>query len=115
METDEAARGAIRDNIEALGLFGQTRIQRRDAIDLGPMPASAAPPYDLAFLDPPYARGLGEKALAQILAHGWLKAGAAVVFERGADEPVVDFDGFDLVDERTYGAARILFLKAVEA
>src|SRR5262249_40841206 len=34
VETDAAARGAIRDNVEALGLFGVTRIHRRDAHDL---------------------------------------------------------------------------------
>lgn len=110
VETDEAARGAIRDNIEALGLFGETRIQRRDAADLGPMPASAGPAFDLVFLDPPYAKGLGERALDQLTAHGWLNPGAAIVFERGVGEPVAPLDGFDAVDERTYGAARVLFL-----
>ena len=42
VETDAAARGAIRDNVEALGgqgeLFGRTRIHRRDATDLGQRP-----------------------------------------------------------------------------
>src|SRR4051812_1734372 len=57
VETDEAARGAIRDNVEALGLFGQTRVHRRDATDLGVRPGSAGAPFDLAFLDPPYRKG----------------------------------------------------------
>ena len=35
VETDDAARGAIRENAEALGLFGRTRVHRRSAIDLG--------------------------------------------------------------------------------
>ncbi|MHA7873436.1 MAG: RsmD family RNA methyltransferase, partial [Hyphococcus sp.] len=35
VETDAAARGAIRDNVEALGLFGVTRIHRRSAATLG--------------------------------------------------------------------------------
>src|SRR5512139_1230648 len=60
VETDEAARGAIRENIEAMQLFGVTRVHRRDATDLGPRPASAGAPFDIAFLDPPYAKGLGE-------------------------------------------------------
>src|SRR4051794_16655704 len=34
VETDEGARGAIRTNAEALGLFGRTRVHRRDATDL---------------------------------------------------------------------------------
>ena len=41
VETDAAARGAIRDNIEALGAFGTTRIHRRSATSLGAKPASA--------------------------------------------------------------------------
>ena len=63
VETDPAARGAIRDNIEALGakgeLFGRTRIHRRDATELGPRPAGDGAPFDLSFLDPPYAKSLG--------------------------------------------------------
>jgi 16S rRNA (guanine966-N2)-methyltransferase len=111
VETDAAARGAIRDNVEALGLFGRTRIHRRDATDLGPAPASAGAPFDLAFLDPPYARGLGEKALAQLRDHGWLTPGAVVALERGVDEPAVAVDGYEGLDVRIYGAARVWFLR----
>src|SRR5215475_1594705 len=66
VETDAAARGAIRDNIEALGLFGVTRIHRRDATDLGLKPAGLGDPFDLVFLDPPYGKGLGETALSRL-------------------------------------------------
>ena len=66
VETDEAARGAIRDNIEAFGLFGAARVHRRDATDLGVRPGSAGPAFDLVFMDPPYAKGLGERALASL-------------------------------------------------
>lgn len=111
VETDEAARGAIRENIDALGLFGATRIHRRDATDLGLKPASAGEPFDLAFLDPPYRKGLGEKALEGLAAGGWLKPGAIVVFERASDEPDVSPAGFESLDARDYGAARVQFLR----
>lgn len=111
VETDEAARGAIRDNIEALGLFGATRVHRRDATDLGQRPASAGPAFDLAFLDPPYGKGLGERALAALAEGGWLEPGAVVVYERGADEPDPELAGFERLDSRDYGAARVLFLR----
>jgi len=110
VETDETARGAIRDNMEELGLFGAARVHRRDATDLGPRPASAGAAFDLVFLDPPYAKGLGEKALQELHAHGWLAPGAAVVFERGEGEPDIQPEGYDLIDERRYGAAKVLFL-----
>ncbi len=113
VETDEAARGAIRENIDAFGLFGATRIHRRDATNLGPRPASAGEPFDLAFMDPPYRKGLGEKALAGLAEHGWLKPGAVVMFERASDEPDVAPAGFEVLDARDYGAARVTFLKFV--
>ena len=114
VETDPAARGAIRDNVEALGhgeLFGRTRIHRRDATDLGAKPAGDGEPFDLAFLDPPYGQGLGERALAQVAGGGWLAKGALAVLERGASEAAPSTSGFDLLDARTYGAARVFFLR----
>ena len=115
VETDEAARGAIRENVAGLapdgGLFGVTRVHRRDATDLGVRPGSDGPAFDLAFLDPPYAKGLGEQALEKLAAGGWLAPGAVAVFERGAGEPDVAVDGFEVLDVRDYGAARVHFLR----
>lgn len=115
VETDDRARGAIRENIEAFGLFGATRLHRRDATDLGPRPGSAGPAFDLAFLDPPYRKGLGERTLNALLAGDWLSPGAVIVFETAADEAVEPPPGLTRLDERDYGAARVLFLKAGEA
>ena len=114
VETDAVARGAIRSNVEALGggLFGQTRIHRRDATDLGPRPAADGPPFDLAFLDPPYGKGLGERALADLARGGWLAAGALAVFERGVEEADPITPRFERLDDRRYGAARVFFLRA---
>ncbi|WP_395445030.1 16S rRNA (guanine(966)-N(2))-methyltransferase RsmD [Caulobacter sp. UC70_42] len=111
VETDDAARGAIRENIDAMHLFGVTRVHRRDATNLGPRPASAGTPFDIAFLDPPYAKGLGEKAVAELRAHGWLAPGAILMFERGRGEIDPVLEGFEQIDARDYGAARVLFYK----
>lgn len=112
VETDEDARGAIRDNADAYGLMGATRVHRRSAIDLGVRPGSDGEAFDLAFLDPPYGKGLGEQALLRLLEGNWLKPGALVVFERGSDEPEIETPGYDRLDARDYGAARVLFLRA---
>ncbi len=112
VETDAAARGAIRDNIEALALFGTTRIHRRDATDLGVKPAGLGEPFDLIFLDPPYHKGLGERALAHLREGGWITVDALIVFECAADENPSLAD-FESLDERTYGVAKVLFLKPV--
>lgn len=110
VENESDARGAIRDNIEALGLFGNTRIHRRDATDLGLKPAGLGDPFDLVFLDPPYGKGLGERALAKLPEGAWITPNALIVFEVGADE-TPDLDAFDILDERHYGAAKVFFLK----
>jgi 16S rRNA (guanine966-N2)-methyltransferase len=115
VETDEDARGAIRDNADAFGIMGATRVHRRSAIDLGVRPGSDGEAFDLAFLDPPYGNGLGEQALARLIEGNWLKPGALVVFERGSDEPEIETPGFDRLDARDYGAARVLFLRRGEA
>jgi 16S rRNA (guanine966-N2)-methyltransferase len=112
VETDEAARGAIRDNVDNLGgLFGKTRVHRRSATDLGVRPGADGPAFDLAFLDPPYAKGLGEQALEKLAAGGWLAEGAIVVFERGSTEPAFEAPGYAALDARDYGAARVHFLR----
>jgi 16S rRNA (guanine966-N2)-methyltransferase len=111
VETDEAARGAIRENVDSMGLFGRTRVHRRDATQLGVRPGADGPAFDLAFLDPPYAKGLGETALARLAQGGWLAPGAIVVFERGAAEGPFEAEGYELLDARDYGAARVSFLR----
>lgn len=111
VETDDGARGAIRENMDVYGLFGRTRVHRRSATDLGPRPGSAGEAFTLAFLDPPYGKGLGEQTLAKLLEGNWLAPDAVVIFERGSDEPEIETPGYERMDERDYGAARVLFLK----
>src|ERR1700748_908828 len=62
------ARALIRENVAAFGLGGVTRLFRRDATKLGP--AHPVEPFSLAFLDPPYGKGLADKALASARAGG---------------------------------------------
>jgi 16S rRNA (guanine966-N2)-methyltransferase len=107
VETGVEGRGLIRQNMEAFGLNGVARILRRDATDLGP--AGTIAPFDLIFLDPPYGKGLGEKALASAAAGGWLKPGALCVLEeRGAVEVALPPD-FRLLDRRDTGDSQVVF------
>ncbi|MFN3559188.1 MAG: 16S rRNA (guanine(966)-N(2))-methyltransferase RsmD [Brevundimonas sp.] len=113
VEIEDEARGAIRENADAWGLMGRTRVHRRSATDLGVRPGSAGEAFDIAFLDPPYRQGLGEQTLARLLEGNWLKPGAMVVFERGSDEPEIETPGYERLDARDYGAARVLFLRVL--
>jgi len=107
VETDAGARGAIRDNIEALGLFGATRIHRRSAASLGEKPAGLGAPFDLAFLDPPYGQGLCAPAMAALNTGHWLAPGAILAVEQGEKEAPAAAEGFCECDRRRYGAAQI--------
>lgn len=110
VEEASAARAAIRANVEALGLTGATKIFRRDATRLGP--AGTIAPFDLVFADPPYRKGLGEKALAAARDGGWLVPGALVLLEEDARADVAGIDGFELVDRRGVGDSQVLFYRA---
>ncbi len=110
VETDDAARGAIRTTIDALGLFGCTRIHRRDATQLGDKPANMGAAFDLAFADPPYHKDLLTPALDGLRTGGWIHPGTLIVAECAADEQP-DTPGFVTLDTRSYGAARVVFLK----
>ena len=110
VETDAAARGAIRDNIEALELYGVTKLHRRSAANMGAMPAGVGPEYTLAFLDPPYRKDLIAPALDGLAKGGWLQPGALVVAEQAADEAEITAPGYELSATRIYGDTRLSFL-----
>ena len=109
VEEDPQARALIRTNVEAFGLTGTTKIFRRDATGLGP--AAQMGHYDLAFLDPPYDKGLAERALTSLAAGGWLKPGAIAVVEERADVALAWPPAFTLLDERTYGDTKVSFAR----
>jgi 16S rRNA (guanine966-N2)-methyltransferase len=103
------ARALLRENVEALGLGGVTRIFRRDATKLGP--AHPIEPFALVFLDPPYGQGLAEKALAAARPGGWLTADALIVVEEAAKSGFAAPEGFDELERRAYDDTMIVILR----
>lgn len=110
VETAHAARGAIRENIEKLGLFGATRLHRRSAVQLGEKPAGLGAPFDMAFLDPPYHKDLIAPCIGALVEGNWLTDGALIIAETASDE-ALDVAGWSLIADRTSGAAKFWFLK----
>jgi 16S rRNA (guanine966-N2)-methyltransferase len=104
------ARALLRDNVGALGLGGVTRIFRRDATRLGPV--HPLEPFTLCFLDPPYRKGLAEKALASARDGGWLARGALVVVEEATDAAFKAPEGYEDLERRTYDDTELVFLRA---
>src|SRR5215467_1492518 len=103
------ARALLRENVVALGLGGVTRIFRRDACKLGM--AHPVEPFSLAFLDPPYGRGLAEAALASARAGGWLTPEALIVIEEAASAGFSPPAGFDELERRRYDDTAVIVLR----
>jgi 16S rRNA (guanine966-N2)-methyltransferase len=103
------ARALLRGNVEALGAGGATKVYRRDATRLGPV--APLEPFSLAFLDPPYHRGLAEKALLSAGEGGWLAPDALVVVEEAADAAFKAPDGFEEIERRRYDDTEFAFLR----
>ncbi|AVO38871.1 16S rRNA (guanine(966)-N(2))-methyltransferase RsmD [Pukyongiella litopenaei] len=105
VDDGRAAAALIRRNVDLTGSAGDTALIRRDATRLG---ACAGAGFDLVFLDPPYGRGLGHKALAAALAGGWIAPGALVVWEESTE--MAPPEGFALEDRRRYGDTHVTLL-----
>ena len=103
------ARALLRNNVEALGLGGVTKVYRRDATNLGP--AHPMEPFSLVFLDPPYRMRLAEKALASLRDGGWLTPGALIVVEEARVAEFAVPQGFEQLERRTYDDTELVFLR----
>jgi 16S rRNA (guanine966-N2)-methyltransferase len=103
------ARALLRNNVEALGLGGVTKVFRRDATNLGP--AHPVEPFSLVFLDPPYRMKLAEKACASLRDGGWLTRGALLVVEEARATEFAAPDGFEELERRAYDDTEFVFLR----
>lgn len=105
------ARALLRNNVEALGLGGVTKVYRRDATNLGP--CHPMEPFSLVFLDPPYGQGLAQQALASLHEGQWLAPDALVVVEESKAAAFVAPEGYDELERRAYDDTEFVFLRAV--
>ncbi len=101
------AQGLIRENIRRLRREGDTTLLGRDAMRLPPNTDGA---NDLIFLDPPYGKSLGGRALATALSGGWIAPGALVIWEENT--PQTAPEGFSPQTRRRYGDSWITILRA---
>lgn len=113
VEADARAVRTVRDNVGALGLPGaEVRAGKAEQII-----HTAAPqqPYDIVFLDPPYA--VTDDDLREILltlrSRGWLATGALVTVERSTRGGEFRWpDGFDAIRARRYGEGTFWYGRA---
>lgn len=105
VEESVEGRGLLRQNVEAFGLQGHTKVFRRNATALGPTGTMGE--FDLVFADPPYGKGLGEQAFVSALEGGWLKPDTLLILEEVSEAVITLDDRFILCDERNYGITTI--------
>ncbi|MFJ9668598.1 16S rRNA (guanine(966)-N(2))-methyltransferase RsmD [Streptomyces sp. NPDC101219] len=113
VEADARAVRTVRDNVRSLGLPGaEVRPGKAEQIVRA---APAGEPYDLAFLDPPYA--VSDDDLREILltlrSQGWLTDDALVTVERSTRGGEFGWPpGFEPIRARRYGEGTFWYGRA---
>ncbi len=97
----------IKTNVQVLQGQGKADILNRSGIH----PGRASRACDLILMDPPYKKGLESPSLLALAENGWMQPGSIAVIEMASKEVLDPPDGFDLLDNRKYGAARLIILK----
>jgi 16S rRNA (guanine966-N2)-methyltransferase len=114
VEQDRRTASMIASNARELGF------NRADVV-AGPVSGTLArppkAPYDVVFLDPPYAQPADEVVadLAALRDQDWLVPGAMVVVERGSRGSELDWpDGFSDSREKKYGETVLWYVHAAQ-
>ena len=105
---DQDARAAtrVRRNLAKVGAEKVAyAVLRGDACQLAVRGRIAGAPFDVVFLDPPYAPSADvvSAMLEHLAAHGALRPGATVVYERSAEAPGLGVPGLIPVRTKRYG------------
>ncbi len=98
IEKGRIAQKLIVENIRITRTADVAKLIPRDALKLG-----AGTPHDLIFMDPPYGKGMGERAIESM--QSWIAPGAILVWEDNL--PPVIPAGWTVLDQRKYGATQI--------
>lgn len=106
VDDGRVAQKLLAENITTLGVKDRVRMIRASALRLPPADRAAS----LVFLDPPYGKGMGEKALASARAQGWIAGQALIVWEERG--PQLAPEGFELLEHKAYGDTVVTLLRA---
>ena len=106
VDTGRKAQTLLRSNIAKLRA-DTTVVLPADAARLPPAPD----PCDLIFLDPPYGKDLGTRALTSALQQGWIAPDALIVWEESRPQTA---EGFTDLISRRYGDTTITLLEPLQ-
>jgi 16S rRNA (guanine966-N2)-methyltransferase len=108
VEHSRVALALLRQNAAHLGVTDVTTIL---GVDVASMRNAPAQPFDIAFIDPPYEKGLGPVGLARLQQPGWLNPEGVAIVETSIAEEWVVPEAWVKLDERRYGKARLTMLR----
>lgn len=105
VDTGLVAQKLIHANIAITKRQADTQLLTCDSAQL----PTTDQPFDLIFLDPPYGKRLGLKALTAAKSAGWIAPGALIILEENAAQlaPL----GFATRDQRRYGDTWITLME----
>ena len=104
VERRRDALQVIRENLEACGMTDKARVVNGDAMSY----LKSGEKFDLIFLDPPYASGLLEQALEEIVRFDICRRHGIIVAESAADKTLPPLAGpYALYREYRYGKIKL--------
>jgi len=106
VEQDAKALAALKANVQALGAGDRADVFRTDAVKFAAALAPGA--FDLAFADPPYAKGFAAQLAETFAATPFA---ALLCIEHGKDDVLPDLPG---ARSRRYGDTWLTFIPAPE-
>jgi len=112
VETEPKARAAIRANIEKMKISEDTRLHRYDATRLKIAPGNLRGKFTHIFMDPPYNKGLWKPVLSRLKQQDLLADDGVIILEDSVDAEI-EPRGFEILADKTWGAARVLFLRSI--
>lgn len=126
VERDRRIAAVARTNLEATlgGLAGPEAVDARRAQVVqedvlrwlgNGQGAAAVIPFDLIYVDPPYAAGLHGPIAAAVGSGGWLSPGGTLLWECASDGIPPDPPGWQRRDCRRYGGTTLVLLQRPSA
>jgi len=110
LDVSNGSLAAARRNVDTMGEAGRTHLMRADSTRPPPGRTQAT----LVFIAPPYGRALAPPAISALAEQGWMAPDAIVVVELAVSDPFGLPEGFDRLDDRRYGATRLVFLRGFQ-
>ena len=108
VENDQYACKLIMENAKILGVEAKISLKNESCFKIG---KNQEDPFEIIFMDPPYGKGLGEKAFKNILSGKWAMKNSLIVWEESAE--VSNIDNGKILETRKYGETVLSFVEVM--